>query len=157
LTDPGERTLELPVQVVDKVEATPGPAPAPAVEEHRRTPRLPLGLWAHCQIDGVVSQQALGDLSSTGLYIRLNAAPRIGARVRVVLGLPYISGQRVCSLSGRVVWLDREGETVRGAGVQFDHETDSADHELLEGFLALWGLPHSAVESSPEVTLPPQS
>ena len=126
----------------------------PGKPERRQHGRLPLGLWAHCQIDGVVSQQALGDLSATGLYIRLNAAPRVGARVRVVLGLPYISGQRVCSLSGRVIWVDREGNTVRGAGVQFDHETDGADHELLEGFLALWGLPHPMDEG--EKTMPPR-
>jgi hypothetical protein len=156
VSNPSERTLEVPVQVVDKVEATPGPGAAPSVDDRRRTPRLPLGLWAHCQIDGVVSQQALGDLSATGLYIRIGTAPRVGARVRIVLGLPYISGQRVCSLSGRITWVDREGDVVRGAGVQFDHETDGADHELLEGFLALWGLPHPD-EDEPEATLPPRS
>lgn len=105
----------------------------------RAHPRLPLGLPAHCWIDGIVSQESLGDLSAGGLYLRTRSRVRPGARVRVVLGLPYIGGQRVCSLSGRIVWVDRRGDEVRGAGVQFDHETDSADQELLRGFLALWG------------------
>jgi len=109
-------------------------------DERRRHHRLEVGLWAHCQIDGVVSQEALGDLSATGLFLCTGAALPIGARVRVVLGLPYIGGQRVCSLAGRVVWLEREGDHVEGAGVEFDQETDSADAELLRGFLALWSI-----------------
>lgn len=117
----------------DLVEREPGKV------ERRQHGRLPLGLWAHCQIDGVVSQEALGDLSVGGLYLRTAAAVKEGARIRIVLGLPYIGGQRVCSLSGRVTWVDRKGDQVLGAGVSFDQETDSADAELLRGFLALWG------------------
>jgi Tfp pilus assembly protein PilZ len=125
--------VELPVSV----EAKSGDG-----SDRRRHPRLQLGLSAHCQIDGVVSQEALGDLSVGGLYLHTSAQVRIGARVRVVLGLPHIGGQRVCSLSGTVVWIDRvEGGKVRGAGVEFDHETDRQDHEVLRGFLALWGTP----------------
>ena len=113
-----------------------------AAAERRRYPRMELGLSAHCQIDGVVSQEALGDLSIGGLYLRTTAPTRIGARVRVVLGLPHIGGQRVCSLSGAVVWIDKGPDgTIRGAGVEFDHETDSQDHDVLRGFLALWGTP----------------
>jgi hypothetical protein len=118
--------------------------------ERREHPRLPLGLWAHCQIDGVVSQEALGDLSIGGLYLRTTTAAGLGARVRIVLGLPYIGGQRVCSLSGHVVWVDKDGANVRGLGVKFDQETDSADKMLLRGFLSLWGMPRSAA-SGPEV------
>ena len=110
--------------------------------DRRRHPCLQLGLSAHCQIDGVVSQEALGDLSVGGLYLNTTVQARIGARVRVVLGLPHIGGQRVCSLSGTVVWVDRGADgQVRGAGVEFDHETDRQDHEVLRGFLALWGTP----------------
>lgn len=109
--------------------------------ERREHPRLPLGLWAHCQIDGMVSQEALGDLSVGGLYLRTTNPVQLGARVRVVLGLPYIGGQRVCSLSGQVVWVDRGEARVKGIGVKFDHETGSADAELLRGFLSLWGQP----------------
>lgn len=120
-----------------------GTMPLPAAEgRKRRYPRLPLGLTAHCQIDGVVSQEALGNLSVGGLYLRVSREVRVGARVRIVLGLPYIGGQRVCSLAGRVVWVDRMPDgAVRGAGVEFDQETDPADQELLRGFLALWGPP----------------
>lgn len=134
-TDSSNRVLELSVSITGST-----PKVRPGIER-RRDPRMPLGLWAHCQIDGVVSQRALGDLSVSGLYLRMNVAPRMGARIRIVLGLPYISGQRVCSLSGRIVWVHVEGSIVHGAGVQFDHETDSADHDLLKGFLALWGVP----------------
>ena len=109
--------------------------------DRRGGARLELGLWAHCQIDGTVSQEALDDLSATGLYLRTSSPLKVGARVRVVLGLPYIGGQRVCSLAGRVVWVDRHGDKVEGAGVKFDHETDGADAELLRGFLALWSTP----------------
>jgi hypothetical protein len=120
---------------------SPDLAPAPQRGGNQRLhPRLACGLSAHCQIDGRVSQDALGDLSAGGLYLRTREALQIGARVRIVLGLPYIGGQRICSLSGRVMWLDRDPEgVVTGCGVQFDAETDSADHELLRGFLALWG------------------
>ncbi len=116
------------------------PTPPPAIER-RQSLRLPLGLWAHCQIEGVVSQQALGDLSAGGLYLHTTTPTRIGARVRIVLGLPYIGGQRVCSLSGKVIWVDEENGQTAGAGIAFDHETDEADAELLRGFLALWGTP----------------
>jgi hypothetical protein len=141
MSNPTDRVIELPIQIQEGIEHAEPPPLMKTGADRRMKPRLPLGLWAHCQIDGTMSQQALGDLSVTGLYLRMTEAPRMGARVRIVLGLPYISGQRVCSLSGRIVWIDRTGEIIRGAGVQFDHETDSADHELLEGFLALWGLP----------------
>jgi len=105
-----------------------------------RDPRLAVGLSAHCQIEGIVSQEALGDLSEGGLYLRTSSQVRESSRIRVVLGLPYIGGQRVCSLSGRIVRVDRDAQgRVQGAAVQFDHETDGADHELLRGFLALWG------------------
>ena len=111
--------------------------------ERRIAHRLELGLAAHCQIDGAVSQESLGDLSSGGLYLRITRPVRMGAKVRVVLGLPYIGGQRVCSLSGTVVWQDREGDgRLRGVGVQFDHDTDQADRELVDGFLALWSSHH---------------
>lgn len=119
--------------------------PVPHVDvpgaELRRMPRLPLGLSAHCQIDGIVAQHALGDLSTGGLYLRTSTPLRLGARARIVLGLPYIGGQRVCTLSATVLRLDREGGEdgpVRGAGLGFD-ETDGPDHELLVGFLLLWG------------------
>src|SRR3954469_5009524 len=105
----------------DAIEREPGKP------ERRQHGRLPLGLWAHCQIDGVVSQEALGDLSVGGLYLRTAAEVKEGARVSIILGLPYIGGQRVCSLSGRVTWVDRNGAAVVGAGVSFDHETDGAD------------------------------
>jgi hypothetical protein len=112
---------------------------AAAGENKRRHPRLPLGLAAHCQLDGVVSQEALGDLSASGLYLRTTSELRTGTRIRIVLGLPYIGGQRVCTLSGQIVWVDRGSEgAVRGAGVEFD-ESDSNDLDLLRGFLALWG------------------
>lgn len=118
------------------------PEDAAKAAERRRYPRMELGLSAHCQIDGVVSQEALGDLSIGGLYLRTSAPARIGARVRVVLGLPHIGGQRVCSLAGAIVWIDKNPDgQVRGAGVEFDHETDSQDHDVLRGFLALWGTP----------------
>ena len=139
MSDADNRVLELAVKVADGVDGG-----QKGGIERRRDPRMPLGLWAHCQIDGAVSEQALGDLSVSGLYLRMSTAPRMGARVRIVLGLPYISGQRVCSLAGEIVWIDRKGDEVRGAGVQFDHETDSADNELLRGFLSLWGVPVSA-------------
>ena len=107
--------------------------------QRRRSLRLELGLAAHCQIDGVVSQESLGDLSQGGLYLRITRPVALGTKVRVVLGLPYIGGQRVCSLSGVAVWNDLEPTGVpRGVGVQFDHETDAADRELVEGFLAVW-------------------
>lgn len=115
--------------------------------ERRENPRLPLGLWAHCQIEGMVSQEALGDLSVGGLYLRTSNPAGMGARVRIVLGLPYIGGQRVCSLSGHVVWVDKDGANVRGLGVKFDHETDGADMHLLRGFLALWGMPRTTATS----------
>ena len=112
--------------------------------QRRRSLRLELGLAAHCQIDGVVSQESLGDLSEGGLYLRISRPVGLGVKVRVVLGLPYIGGQRVCSLSGTVVWSDRNADgSQRGVGVQFDHETDAADRELVEGFLALWMPPGS--------------
>ena len=114
-------------------------ADALTAAERREYPRLPLGLWAHCQIDGMVSQEALGDLSVGGLYLRTSNPAPMGARVRIVLGLPYIGGQRVCSLAGRVVWVDRNSAQIKGLGVQFDEETGNADAQLLRGFLALWG------------------
>ena len=144
-----------------KMAVSAGPHEAfersPGEDERREHARLPLGLWAQCQIDGVVSQEALGDLSIGGLYLYTKAPAREGARVRVVIGLPYIGGQRVCSLSGQVVWVDRDSTGVRGAGVAFDQETDVADQELLRGFLALWGTaargPDSRAESP---TVPPE-
>ncbi len=147
-----DRVLEVPVQLTDRAEELPREVeltPGPAFDPDRRTnSRLPLGLWAHCQIDGVVSQEALGDLSQGGLFLRTQYPGRIGVRVRIVLGLPYIGGQRVCSLSGRVVWIEKTPTgTQVGLGVQFDHETDSADHQLLHGFLALWGLPRDAAKA----------
>ena len=134
--------LEVQTNAAPAESPLPGQADAESpVPNRRQTPRLELGLWAHCQIDGVVSQEALDDLSASGLYLRTSTAMKVGARVRVVLGLPYIGGQRVCSLAGRVVWVDRTGEKIEGAGVKFDHETDGADAELLRGFLALWSTP----------------
>ena len=66
----------------------------------------------------------------------------IGAPVRVVLGLPYFGSQRVCSLNGTIVWIDRDKDgRVLGAGIEFDHETSGADQQLLAGFLMLWGAP----------------
>src|SRR3954467_13177035 len=122
MADIQNRVVGLPMTVSseaeDQVERAPG------VAERRQHTRLPLGLWAHCQIDGVVSQEALGDLSVGGLYLRTSTPVKMGARVRIVLGLPYIGGQRVCSLSGRVAWIDNEGEAIQGAGVSFDQETD---------------------------------
>lgn len=133
---PGELVVELSVELAAQS------APEPAGADRRQFERLELGLSAHCQIDGIVSQEALGDLSTGGLYLRTSAQLRVGARVRVVLGLPYIGGQRVCSLAGGIVWIDRGPDGgVRGAGVEFDHETDTADRELLDGFLSLWGTP----------------
>ncbi len=142
---PTELVVELPVSITDKVdETTRKLEEQKRLIERRRHPRLSVGLTAHCQIDGIVSQEALGDLSVGGLYLRTSAAVRQGARVRIVLGLPYIGGQRVCSLAGRVAWVNRgEMGEVRGAGVEFDQETESADYELLRGFLELWGSPRS--------------
>src|SRR3954470_14137757 len=105
--DSQNRVTDLPITVSGEVQPV-----KPAGSERRHHGRLPLGLWAHCQIDGVVSQEALGDLSIGGLYLRSPANIKEGARVRIVLGLPYIGGQRVCSLSGRVAWIDRQGEKV---------------------------------------------
>ena len=130
-------TDSMQIQVAVTIDSRPAP-----VDNRRRHRRLEVGLSAHCQIDGVVSQEALGDLSESGLYLRTRACSKIGARVRVVLGLPHIGGQRVCSLSGTVAWIDKgpDGELL-GAGVEFDHETDRQDYELLCGFLSLWGEP----------------
>src|SRR3954470_16755245 len=116
--DSQNRVTDLPITVSGEVQPV-----KPAGSERRHHGRLPLGLWAQCQIDGVVTQEALGDLSAGGLYLRTTAPLRMGARVRIVLGLPYVSGQRVCSLAGHIVWVDRDGETVLGAGVSFDQET----------------------------------
>ena len=123
--------------------------PTPPAVDRRRNLRLPLELWAHCQVDGVVAQRALGDLSSKGLYLYTRDRVPVGARVRVALGLPYIGGQRVCSLSGRVVWIDTDETGVCGAGVTFDQETDVADAELLRGFLELWGISAEGLASPP--------
>ncbi len=130
-----ELHVEIPVQVGEELSEASG-------ADRRRYDRLEVGLSAHCQIDGVVSQEALGDLSMGGLYLRTSTNVRIGARVRVVLGLPYFGSQRVCSLTGTIVWIDRAGDgRVTGAGVEFDHETSSGDQQLLAGFLTLWGTP----------------
>ena len=127
--------------------------PLPDGAERRVAHRLELGLAAHCQIDGAVSQESLGDLSSGGLYLRITRPIRMGAKVRVVLGLPYIGGQRVCSLGGVVVWLDREADgRQRGVGVQFDHDTDPADRELVDGFLALWSSHRADLGEGPAST-----
>jgi hypothetical protein len=138
---PTELVLEVPVQL----DSPAGESALREEPDRRSHPRLTLGLWAHCQIDGIVSQEALGDLSAGGLYLRTTAQVREGARARIVLGLPYIGGQRVCSLSGSIAWVDVQPDgALHGAGVRFDQETDSADHQLLEGFLALWGSPRAA-------------
>jgi hypothetical protein len=130
----GELHVEIPVQV--------GAGTSAGTDNRRRHDRLEVGLSAHCQIDGVVSQEALGDLSMGGLYLRTSTNVRIGARVRVVLGLPYFGSQRVCSLNGTIVWIDRNREgAALGAGVEFDHETSETDQQLLAGFLTLWGTP----------------
>ena len=126
---------------------TPAPRPetpsGPAFDEagvpRRAHERLPLGLSAHGQIDGVVVHLELGNVSAGGLYLRTEMDLARGARVRAVLALPYIGGQRLCTLSGRVAWLDRdESGKIRGAGVRFDADNSPADRELLRGFLALW-------------------
>jgi Tfp pilus assembly protein PilZ len=141
MAEKGELHVQLPVQIADRVDDDARKLEAVARGRERRAhPRLSLGLSAHCQIDGIVSQEALGDLSEGGLFLQTTAPVRIGSRVRIVLGLPYIGGQRVCSLAGHVVRLIEDGNAqTHGAGVQFDQETDTADRELLRGFLALWG------------------
>lgn len=112
---------------------------AASTHDRRHEPRLALGLAAHCQVDGVVSQETLGDLSADGLYLQTSQPWKVGARVRLVVGLPYFDGQRVCSLSGDVTWVDHGADgAVTGAGIRFDRETSVADKELVRGFLSLW-------------------
>lgn len=126
------------------MSALPSESPtlrAELARERRLHRRLSVGLQAHCQIDGIVSQEVLGNLSEGGLFLRTRAQLREGSRVRIVIGLPYIGGQRVCSLSGFVAWVARDDVTgtVSGAGVTIDvADTDDADEALLKGFLDLW-------------------
>lgn len=111
-----------------------------SARERRVHRRLSVGLQAHCQIDGLVSHEVLGNLSEGGLFLRTSAQVQEGSRVRIVIGLPYIGGQRVCSLSGCIVWVARDAAgRVSGAGVAIDAaDTDDADEALLKGFLDLW-------------------
>lgn len=132
----------------DLPNVAPPPAPAVAGEdgedarnrERRAYSRLAVGLWAQCQVDGAVIPAALANLSETGLQLRSGTPLRKGARVRAVVGLPFLGGQKVLSLSGQLAWVQpEEGGSV--AGLRFDQETDAADRELLRAFLALWAPP----------------
>lgn len=134
--------VALPVAVVDHVSSTPRSGDgAPA--DRRRQSRLAVNISAYCHIEGVPTEQAVGDLSLQGMLLQLSTHAEVGKRVRVLLSLPFVGGQKLCSLAGTVRWI--EAPTTPGgptaAGVQFDPDVNLADLETLGGFLLLWGLP----------------
>lgn len=141
--------LELPMHVIDRVDcvdrvdrATARMAEQKRWNDRRRHPRFAVSIMSYCQIDGVKGETscAVGDMSLGGLSLKLDAPSlQLGACVRIAMELPYIDGRRICSLVGRVVRVLRdEGGAVSGAGVQFEQQERSPDHDLLAGFLELW-------------------
>jgi len=137
-------SVNLPVAVVEHVNASSRLSEGSAPSDRRRHGRLAVNVSAYCHIDGVPTEQAVGDLSTTGMQLFLGTTPVLGKRVRILLSLPYLGGQKLCSLTGTVRWTAPNGPPPAcAAGVAFDPDVNPADLETLRGFLVLWGSPAS--------------
>jgi len=139
--------IELPVSMVQRVSSETAALEQAAFggANRRRFTRLTVNISAFCHIDGVPTEQAVGDLSTGGMMLHLTTPTEVGKRVRVLLALPYISGQKLCSLAGPVRWVRPGGPEGANcsAGVEFDVDVNPADLDTLRGFLMLWGSPRS--------------
>lgn len=110
----------------------------PKSDEKRASRRIPMsGLTAHCRIGNRFVRDPIGDLSSSGLYLKTREPAKEGVPVRVALALPGEDGPAFLTLVGNVARLDRDekGRLV-GIGVSFaDHEIGNLDRHALERFL----------------------
>ena len=108
--------------------------------EQRQENRLPVSLTAHCQLGTRYLRETLNDLSESGLFLCTQEAAPEGAEVRVALALPHADGMKFCTLTGKVVRVQRAASGVReGLAIAFDDSTPAFDRDMLRGFLSLWG------------------
>ena len=108
--------------------------------EQRRDIRLPVSLTAHCQLGSRFIRETLTDLSEGGLFLCTQEPAAEGTEVRVALALPHADGMKFCTLTGRIVRVQRAANGFReGLAVAFDENTSPFDKDMLRGFLSLWG------------------
>jgi Tfp pilus assembly protein PilZ len=141
----GGLSVEVPIHVITRLdEQTRKLAEQKRWADRRAHPRFSVNITCYCQIDGVAGQAcaSVGNLSHGGMFLKLDGAGTIdmGARVRVVLELPFFDGPRICALKGKVMRIVKDPATaeIQGAGLAFEADNDSGDRELLAGFLHLW-------------------
>lgn len=106
------------------------------------------GLWAHCQILGSVFQHAIEPLDNRRFALHIEKKLPHNSRIRAAVGLPYVGGSRVCSLSGTVsecreLHPDEPADRSRHKQlyrviVKLDEDTEDADLLALQDFLQLW-------------------
>jgi uncharacterized protein (TIGR02266 family) len=112
---------------------------AETAAEKRKSLRVPVTLTAHCRIGNRFLREPVGNLSTTGLYLRTRERVKEGTPVRVALALPHEDGPRFCTLVGSVARIDKDSSgTHRGVGVCFTTEQISfVDRSHLEAFVSV--------------------
>lgn len=105
--------------------------------EKRTSRRVPVKLTAHARIGNRFVKEALGDLSTGGLYLKTREPAKEGAPVTVAIALPAADGSKICTLVGSVVRVDKDPRgKLLGVGVSFSGaQMSKKDLEVLQGFL----------------------
>jgi PilZ domain len=111
-------------------------AAAVSAHEKRVARRIPVGVTAQCRIGNRHVRDEIADLSATGLYLRTREPAREGTEVRVGLALPSLTGQKFCTLVGKVARIDWDRRGIlRGLGLRIADGTDPRDLLTLDAFL----------------------